>query len=149
MGVNSRNTSRNMANAVKFSNWVQFDDEDKSDNFQIERSQPWPMKANDSSEAFNFSEYFSSIGSEISFESNCDKNSDDLRYSPLKEIQLKVLEEEKKDDEDIESSDSDCKYSVFSSLRESQAKGVYTGWSNQVLGECKEMGWSETLRIKL
>merc|ERR1711915_21895 len=133
----------------KFSNWVQFDDEEKSDIFQIERSQPWPMKAKYSSEAHNFSESFSSIGSGISFDSNSDKTGDDLRYSPIKEIQLKILEEKKKDDEDIESSDSDCKYSVFSSLRESQAKGVYTGWSNQVLGECKEMGWSETLRIKL
>merc|ERR1712083_586522 len=78
-----------------------------------------------------------------------DNIGDDLRYSPLKEIQLKVLEEKKKDDEDIESSDSDCKYSVFSSLRKSHAKGVYTGWSNQVLGESKEMGWSEILRGKL
>merc|ERR1712215_21108 len=143
MGVNSRNTSRNMANAVKFSNWVQFDDEDKSDNFQIERSQPWPMKAKDFSEAFNFSESFSSVGSEMSFDSNSYKTGDDLRYSPLKEIQLKVLEDKKEDDEYIESSDSDCKYSVFSSLRKSHAKGVYTGWSNQVLGESKEMGWSE------
>merc|ERR1711915_751584 len=112
-------------------------------------SQPWPMKAKDSCEAHNFSESFSSIGSEMSFDSNSYKTGDDLSYSPLKEIQLKVLEEKKKDDEDIERSDSDCKYSVFSSLRESHAKGVYTGWSNQVLGECKEMGWSETLRIKL
>merc|ERR1712221_51652 len=127
---------------------VQFDDENKSDNFQIERSQPWPMKTKDSSEAFNFSESFSSIGSEISLDSNSDKTGDDLRYSPLKEIQLKVLEE-KEDDEDIEISDSDCKYSVFSSLRQSHGKGVYTGWSNQVLGESKEMGWSETLRGKL
>merc|ERR1711915_178372 len=111
------------ASAVKFSNWVQFDDEDKSYEFQIERSQPWPMKAKDSSEAFNFSESFSSIGSEMSF----DSNGDDLRYSPLKEIQWKVLEEKKKDDENIESSDSDCKYSVFSSLRKSHDKGVYTG----------------------
>merc|ERR1712083_115984 len=126
---------------------VRFNDEDKSD--KIERSQPWPMAAKDSSEAFNFSESFSSVGSEISFESNSDNIGDDLRYSPLKEIQLKVLEEKKKDDEDIESSDSDCKYSVFSSLRKSHAKGVYTGWSNQVLGESKEMGWSETLRVKL
>merc|ERR1711915_785899 len=107
------------------------------------------MKAKDSSEVYNFSESFSSIGSEISLGSNCDKASDDLRYSPLKEIQLKVLEEKKKYDEDIETSDSGCKYSVFSSLRESQDKGVYTGWSNQVLGESKEMGWSETLRGKL
>merc|ERR1711915_718039 len=128
---------------------VQFDEEDKSDNFQIERSQPWLMKAKDSSEAFTFSESFSSIGSEISFDSNCDKNSDDLRYSPLKEIQLKLSEEKTQDDEDIESSDFDCKYSVFSSLRKSHTKGVYTGWSNQVLGESKEMGWSETLRVKL
>merc|ERR1711915_339238 len=112
---------------------------------QIERSQPWPVKAKDSSEAFNLSESFSSIGSEISFDSNCDKYSDDLRYSPLKEIQLKVLKEKKKDDEEIERSDSECKYSVFSSLRKSHDKGVYTGWSNQGLGESKEMGWSETL----
>merc|ERR1711915_822520 len=128
---------------------VQFDEEDKSDNFQIERFQPWLMKANDSSEAYSFSESFSSIGSEIIFDSNCDKTCDDLRYSPLKDIQLKVLEEKKKDDEDIKRSDCECKYSVFSSLRESHDKGVYTGWSNQVLGESKEMGWSETLRGKL
>merc|ERR1719268_102104 len=107
------------------------------------------MATKDSSEAFNFSESFSSIGSEMSFDSICDKNSDDFRYSPLKEIQLKVLEDKKKDDEDIERSDSECKYSVFSSLRKSHDEGVYTGWSNQVLGESKEMGWSQTLRGKL
>merc|ERR1711915_314124 len=138
-----------MASAVKFSNWVRFDDEDRSDNFQIERSQPWPMAAKVSSETFKVSESFSSIGSESSFDSNCEKTGEDLRYSPLKEIQWKVLEEKKKDDEHIESSDSDCKYSVFFSLRKRHNKGVYTGWSNQVLVESKEMGWSETLRGKL
>merc|ERR1712189_167414 len=149
MGVNIISTSRSMTSAVKFSKWVQFGDEDKSDNLKIERSQPWPMKAKNSSEASNFSGSFSSIGSEMSFDSNSDKTGDDLRYSPLKEIQLKVLEEMKENDEDIESSDSDCKYSVFSSLRKIHDKGVYTGWSNQVLGESRVMGWSETLRGKL
>ena len=138
-----------MANSVKFSNWVQFDEKYKIEDFRVKRSEPWPMAANDSSEAFNFSESFSSIGSELSFDSNCDKTDHDSRYSPLKKIQLKLLEEKKEDHTDIKSSESNCKYSVFSSLRKSQVKGVYTGWSNEVLGESNEMGWSETLKGKL
>merc|ERR1711915_365044 len=141
--------NRNMANTVKFSNWVQFDDEDKSEEFQIKKSQPWPMAAENSSEILNFSESFSSIGSEISFGSTSDKTEDDSRYSPLKEIEMKVSQENIEDVEDIESSESDCKYSVFLSLRNSQDKGVYTGWSSEVLGEIKLLGWSETLRGKV
>merc|ERR1711915_174640 len=141
--------NRNMANTVKFSNWVQFDDEDESEEFQIKKSQPWSMAAENSSETLNVSESFSSIGSEISFDSTSDKTEDDSRYSPLKEMQMKVLEENTEDGEDIESSESKCKYSVFSSLRKSQDNGVYTGWSSEVLGASKELGWSETLRGKI
>merc|ERR1712228_542429 len=123
-------------------------EEDKIEDFQIKRSEPWPIAAKDSSVAFKLSESLSSFGSEMSFDSNCDKTDDDSRYSPLKEIQLKLLEEKKEDHKDIESSESNCKYSVFSSLRKSLDKEVYTGWSNEVLGESNETGWSETLKGK-
>merc|ERR1711915_962794 len=85
----------NMAHTVKFSNWVQFDEEDKVEGFQEKRSEPWPIAAKDSSEAFKLSESLSSFGSEMSFDSNCDETDDDSRYYPLKEIQLKLLEKKK------------------------------------------------------
>merc|ERR1711915_1113619 len=91
-----------LANTVNFSNWVQFDDEDESEEFQIKKSQSWPMAAENSSEILNFSESFSSIGSEISFGSTSEKTEDDSRYSPLKEMQMKVLKENTEDGEDIE-----------------------------------------------
>ena len=55
--------------------------EDESDNFQVKRSQPWPMTmtAKESSETFNSFESFSSISSEKSFGSTSDKTEDDSR----------------------------------------------------------------------
>ena len=58
-------------------------------------------------------------------------------------------QKKKTEDEDLESSNSDCKYSVFSSLQNGQDKGIYTGWSSEVMGESKEMGCSDTLRRKI
>merc|ERR1719233_1857186 len=43
-----------------------------------------------------------------------------------------------------DTSKSDSRYSVFSSLRESEKKGEYLGWSKVVLGE-EVMGWSEVI----
>ena len=45
-----------------------------------------------------------------------------------------------------DSSSSDSRYSVFSSVRESEKKGEYLGWSKVVLGEGM-MGWSDELRV--
>merc|ERR1711970_203534 len=41
-------------------------------------------------------------------------------------------------------SSSDARYSVFYSLRESERKGEYLGWSEVVMGE-GNMGWCESL----
>merc|ERR1719233_290937 len=43
-----------------------------------------------------------------------------------------------------DSSKGDSRYSVFSSLRESEKKGEYLGWSKVVLGQ-EVMGWSEVI----
>ena len=42
---------------------------------------------------------------------------------------------------------STCKYSAFSSLRMSEDKRIYLGWSKNVLG-VGAMGWSEHIMAK-
>ena len=160
--VNSRHiTNSNMASR-DYKKWVTFDEEnsEQSDN-EINQSKPWPTsRMEDKKSSQSLAGSLSSTSSGSSFMSASDSDSrgtsptnsseDTSKYLPFKELES-VPVEQKEDDtpapSSISNSPPDCKYSVFSSLRMSEDKGKYLGWSKKVLGE-GVMGWSETLRAK-
>eukprot|EP00091_Calanus_sinicus_P019094 TRINITY_DN4637_c0_g1_i5.p1 TRINITY_DN4637_c0_g1~~TRINITY_DN4637_c0_g1_i5.p1 ORF type:complete len:154 (-),score=42.52 TRINITY_DN4637_c0_g1_i5:20-481(-) len=145
-----------------FKNWVTFDEEIfQQNNNEINQSEPWPTPRMDDKEtSYSLSGSFSSTSSGSSFMSASDSGSrgtsptnssvDDSKYLPFKELERHpVVENEDNSSEScsIQNSFPDCKYSAFSSLRMSEDRGKYLGWSKKVLGE-GVMGWSETLRDK-
>ena len=75
---------------------------------------------------------------------------DNSKYLQVKELRKVTLDQ--KDNKNPEpfpvpNSTSGCKYSAFSSLRMSEDKGIYLGWSKKVLG-VGAMGWSEHIMAK-
>eukprot|EP00092_Neocalanus_flemingeri_P051386 GFUD01059750.1.p1 GENE.GFUD01059750.1~~GFUD01059750.1.p1 ORF type:complete len:160 (+),score=51.07 GFUD01059750.1:35-481(+) len=137
--------------------WVQFDEEDDGQNISESlQSKPWPSTRLDeqkSSEAMYGSS--SSISSSNSFMSTSNSESTEMsstnkhsKYSAFKDLQHPVPETKEEDTPEPSShSNSDCKYSAFSSLRMCEDKGEYLGWSKKVMGE-GAMGWSEQIRAK-
>ena len=132
-------------------NWVTFDDEEdgKQDMLKVYQSMPRTISGTDGMKSASYlSSSLSSISSASSYSSissmdtfcrgtsSISTSPDNTRYQIVKDLQSPVRS-------DVASGDS--KYSVFSSLRESEKKGEYLGWSKGVLGE-GEMGWSEALR---
>eukprot|EP00091_Calanus_sinicus_P018001 TRINITY_DN396_c0_g1_i9.p1 TRINITY_DN396_c0_g1~~TRINITY_DN396_c0_g1_i9.p1 ORF type:complete len:174 (-),score=49.33 TRINITY_DN396_c0_g1_i9:89-550(-) len=146
----------------EYKSWVTFDEETlEQNNNKMKHSKPWPTSRLDDREAsHSLSGSFSSISSGSSFMSASHSESrgtsptntsvDNSKYRPFKELESHPAEQNEDDTPELFSvfnSPPDCKYSVFSSLRMSEDKGEYLGWSKKVLGD-GVMGWSETLRAK-
>ena len=140
--------------------WVRFDEEDECRNSSESRqTKPWPISRSEeqkSSETMCGS--FSSVSSGNSFMSTIDFESREnsptnipghkskyLAFEELKNTATKPTEEDAP--ESSSHSNTDCKYSVFASLRQNEDKGEYLGWSKKVLGD-GAMGWSDNLRAK-
>merc|ERR1719312_1119957 len=115
-------------------NWVTFDDEEvgKQDMIKVYQSMPRTISGADGVKSTSYlSSSLSSISSASSFSSISSMDTfcrgtspvstspDNTRYQ-IKDIQSPLRS-------DVASNDS--KYSVFSSLRESEKKGEYLGWS--------------------
>merc|ERR1719369_813394 len=141
-----------MAYYTDKNNWVTFDDEEdeKQNNSKIHQSLPRTISHTDGIKPASFlSSSFSSISSASSYSSissmdafcrgtsSISTSPENTKYQIDKNLKIPVRSD---------SSSSDSRYSVFSSLRESEMKGEYLGWSKVVLGE-EVMGWSEELRV--
>merc|ERR1719369_574680 len=124
-------------------NWVTFDDEEdgKQNNSKVHQSLPRTISHADGIKSASYlSSSLSSISSassdnSISSMDTFCRGTSSINTSPDLHIPVKS-----------DYSSSDSRYSVFSSLRESEKKGEYLGWSKVVLGE-EVMGWSEELRV--
>merc|ERR1711872_257571 len=141
-------------------NWVTFDEEERQKATSLPLSDPWPISGvqSQSSSAFlsasvysnsSFSSFMSNSTSDSRGTSPTNNPEEDSRYLVFKALRNSAPTQSEEDDtlEPSSSSNSDCKYSVFSNLRECEEKGEYLGWSKKVLGE-GSMGWSETLKAK-
>ena len=135
--------------------WVTFDDEQTNI-----KSNPWPISGFDDQKLPETTKFgsVSSISSGNSFMSAFDSDSrgnsptsqteTHSKYIAFKELQAPTSEtEENTPEPPSTSSNTDCKYSVFSSLKQCQDKGEYLGWSKKVLGD-GPLGWSEQIRAK-
>ena len=146
-----------------YKNWFTFDEETlEHNNNEINQSKAWPTSRMDDKETSqSLAGSFSSTSSGSSFMSASDSGSrgasptnssvENSKYLPFKELDSHPVEPKEDDTPEpfsISNSPPDCKYSVLSSLRMSEDKGKYLGWSKKVLGE-GVMGWSETLRVNL
>ena len=134
-------------------NWIQFDEEnDDQKTNEIGQSKPWPISSLDDKKFINVSSgSVTSISSDSSFmsiESESEPREDNSKYLAFKALETTDTETKEEDNpESYSDSNTDCKYSVFSSLRLCEDKGEYLGWSKKVLGE-GIMSWSEQIRAK-
>ena len=147
--VNNRHIPNNMAH-IHSKNWVTFDE----DHNKIQQSKPLTnlnMENQQPSQSFPLSTSFmSSSDSESRRTSPTNISVDNSKYLQVKELRKVTLDQ--KDNQHLEpfpvpTSTSDCKYSAFSSLRMSEDKRIYLGWSKNVLG-VGAMGWSEHIMAK-
>ena len=139
-----------MAYYLAKNNWVTFDEEQdgKENKTKVNQSLPRKISNTDGIKSASYlSSSLSSISSASSYSSipsmdtfcrgtsSINTSPDNTRYQIDKDQHIPVRSDASK---------SDSRYSVFSSLRESEKKGEYLGWSKVVLGE-GVMGWSEEL----
>merc|ERR1711970_313801 len=140
--------------AINRNNWVTFEEEDEGLNTCDAKTKPLSIsRFEEQSSTQTMSGSLSSLSSSSSFMFSSDYFSRDSsptnvpentsKYLPFKELQNKANEPEEEEDEIAENSSSDCKYSVFSNIKEE-----YLGWSKKVLGESSALGWSEHIRSK-
>ena len=137
--------------------WVTFDEDVEEKDSRFNYSKLWPISGVDDTKSTSYLPgSLSSVSSGTSFISTSFVDSRVSNYSEensgYSAFKNKQTPQEETNQEDItepssSSCKSDCKYSVFSSLRLCEDKGEYMGWSKKVLGE-GVMGWSETLRAK-
>ena len=136
--------------SILFKNWVTFDEE----HSEIQKSKAWTnsrMENQQPSLSFPLSTSFiSSSDSESRGASPTNSSVDNSKYLPVKDLPKTTVDQ--KDDKTqkpypVPNSFNDCKYSAFSSLRISEDKGIYLGWSKKVLGK-GAMGWSENIMAK-
>ena len=127
-----------MAYYLAKNNWVTFDEEQDGKENKTKVNQSLPRNT----VGINSSSYLSRSLSSISSASSCSSipsmdtfcrgtssintSPDNTRYQIDKDQHIPVRSDAAK---------SDSRYSVFSSLRESEKKGEYLGWSKVVLGE--------------
>ena len=156
--VNSRHIINSNMASRDLKKWVTFDEEtlEQNDN-ETNQSKPWPTsRMDDKRSSLSLAGSFSS-GSSFMSASDSDSRGaspkhssfDNSKYLPFKELESHPVEQKEDDTPEpfsISNSPPECKYSVFFSLRMSEDKGKYLGWSKKVLGE-GVMGWSETLRV--
>ena len=139
-----------MAYYLAKNNWVTFDEEQdgKENKTKVNQSLPRKISNTDGIKSASYlSSSLSSISSASSYSSipsmdtfcrgtsSINTSPDNTRYQIDKDLHILVRSD---------ASNSDSRYSVFSSLRESEKKGEYLGWSKVVLGE-GVMGWSEAI----
>merc|ERR1712236_17427 len=141
--------------AINRNNWVTFEEGGEDLNTCDTKTKPLSIsRLEEQSSTQAMCGSLSSLSSSSSFMSSSDYFSrgssptnvpeNTSKYLPFKELQSKANEPEEEDDEEIaENSSSDCKYSVFSNIKEE-----YLGWSKKVLGESSALGWSEHIRSK-
>merc|ERR1719233_1722566 len=136
-----------MAYYTEKNNWVTFEDGEEIIGM-VHQSLPRKLSDTDSIKSASYlSSSLSSISSASSYSSipsmdtsfkgtsSINTSPDNTRYQIDKDQQIPWRSDASK---------SDSRYSVFSSLRESEKKGEYLGWSKVVLGE-EVMGWSEVI----
>merc|ERR1712168_415284 len=127
-------TVDNMAYYKDKNNWVTFED-DKEIISQVHQSLPRKISDTDGIKSASYlSSSLSSISSASSYSSipsmdtfcegtsSMNPSPDNTRYKIDQDLYVPVRSDSSK-------SDSDSRYSVFSSLRESEKKGGYLGWS--------------------
>ena len=140
----------NMAYHTTKNNWVTFEDGEEIMNKIHHQSIPKTIPDTDGFKSSNYlSSSLSSISSASSYNSissmdtfcrgtsSMNTSPDNAKYQIDKNLHIPVRSD---------FSGSDSRYSVFSSVRESEKKGEYLGWSKVVLGE-GVMGWSDELRV--
>ena len=138
-----------MAYYLAKNNWVTFDEEQDGKENKTKVNQSLPRNTDGIKSASYLSSSLSSIFSASSCSSipsmdtfcrgtsSINTSPDNARYQIDNNLHIPVISD---------SSSSDSRYSVFSSVRESEKKGEYLGWSKVVLGE-GVMGWSDELRV--
>merc|ERR1712098_239076 len=144
---------KNNMTSYSDNNWVTFDDE-KDGNLPIETNKkclPWEILETENTRNLSF---LSSSFSSLSSGSNCASISSSaassrgispintLKDSPTNQMFTDLQIPEHSAEENI--SEPGSRYSVFSSVRDSEKKGEYLGWSQELLG-IGVMGWSEKL----
>ena len=136
-------------------NWVTFEEEEEyvnQENTGMHQSKPWTIsKMNNNQSNTYLSGSFSSISSGSTSSRGMSPPNffeDSSRWVAVKAPETPpVKHNEEETPELCSNSSSDARYSVFYSLRESERKGEYLGWSKVVMGE-GAMGWSESLWTK-
>merc|ERR1712243_205217 len=156
MGVNCKHTRENNMTSYSANNWVTFDDE-KDGNLPIETTKnyfPWAMLETEST---RHTSLMSGSFSSLSSGSNCASIStsaassrgispiNTLMETPTDQMFTDLQIPELSAEENIP--EAGTRYSVFSSVRASERKGEYLGWSKELLG-MGVMGWSEKLLAK-
>ena len=133
--------------SVLFLNWVTF----VEDHSEIQPSKPWTnsrMENQIPSQSFPLSTSFmSSSDSESRGTSPINCSVDNSKYLPVRKIADDQKGHKTPEPFPVPNSTNDCKYSAFSSLRMSEDKRIYLGWSKKVLGE-GALGWSENIMAK-
>merc|ERR1711872_19419 len=155
-GVNNKHTRENNMTSYSANYWVTFDDE-KDGKLQIETNKkcfPWAMLETKST---RHTSLMSGSFSSLSSGSNCASISSSaassrgispintLMESPSDQMFTDLQIPEHSAEENIP--EAGTRYSVFSSVRASERKGEYLGWSKELLG-MGVMGWSEKLLAK-